>query len=127
MMIIVGVVSYFVLGYGTYRLTCLIHPPRTGHSGLADEEYTTWQGTCLPMVLGICLIIWPIVIVIEGTQFGYNFSDTYLQNQAEKALIKKSNPITKKTITSLPIVEPKDPYLEEGILEVEECLAETFE
>ena len=115
-MIIFGVVLYFVLGYGMYRLTCVINPPVVGYGNLANEDYTTWEGSHLSSVLGVCLLLWPIVLGVESIRF-VNFTIHHLlQDQVKKSITK-----------SIPIVKSKDAFIEEGVREMEECLTETVE
>ena len=110
-MIIFGTILYFVIGYGMYRLTCLLHPPERGING--TQDYTTWQGSPLPLVLSTCLTVWPIVAAVEIVHFNNQFIRRFLQKQAKDTMIKK-----------VPIIEP---FLEEGVREMEKCLTENTE
>lgn len=94
-----------------YRLTCLINPPERGING--TQDYTTWDGSPLPLVLGVCLIVWPVVVAVEIIRFNNYFIRRFLQKQAKDTMIKK--------VQKAQIIEP---FLEEGVREMEECLTE---
>ena len=64
-------------------------------------------------MLFICLSLWPLVAAVETIRFSKLVINRFLQNQAKKAMIKK--------------VQTIEPFLEEGVREVEDCLTEIAE